>query len=1627
MYEGAKVPDIWQAPDLLCVLVRSANALANDVLTWTTSISRSRVSTVDGLGFSENVDVEAMNSLESLLRTVQQLKLQRLRAEDLEEIRFVAAGETFAVSECKYEGTVVAIKRIRLNEDGRGGSDRQYFQRRLQSVLREVLIMCHPPLSYHPNIIDLLGYGWNLEGQRTSPFISVEFGSKGTLRAYMKDGTQPLRNKLILMGDVGAGLMALHKCGIIHGDLKMDNVVVFASLDRPSGSIAKVSDFGHSIIVSSASEKRIQYFGTSLYNAPEVSEQKNQPIPVEQLHKCDIWAFGLCAWEILSNGQIYFQRSWRYNPLFERSSSQSTPLTSPGGSDAPEELSIEEDDQNVFGRFDISNLKNLAVEFINNMKIPGSIGFEKGFLRPLLDRTLQMDPAKRISDLSRLPIIVSWHKTPGGHSLQSKLATYAISGDIRYSIFSRDAGPYIIWDQQQQLLLDFEAVAQKSQGQKRDSSIVFQTMLCYVNIFGTSKDLAKAAHFLHMAEEAGHLIARIMGPRMLDGFEQNSINVQREYHECLALGFSILRSPDLVSPMVVTHGESTTNFTNYAHFREMYVNGEVIMNWQKETIQEALVTLANPKASPKPQSLLEIAVQYDNLELMEKLIPFFADRLDELNAVGESLLVQAASRGHGEIVISLLKANAKVAPKTSASLLHWLFCLDESTLAEIQDLLQHPSRRSDLELSVDHAMTEKIVLHPQWPFQVDGTPLAVAIAAGSIAAVKLLLELKADPLAPTFVAPEGDSAPILTPIHLAVRYHSPEILVILWKAAFGEDKTTGIWGRPVAALGSFPIACTLSLLTNAERLAIHGNEHKDRLRSTIQLLSLATLLQTSPEGRNAITQAIDLEDVDCVELLLARCPQLAGRQIGQTNNKAMFTYPFHFAVLVGSNRDTAESEQILETILKLDPSAFDRPDSISTKPLHIAAMGSSDRITKFLLNRGASCNDLADRGQNPLHFCRVSANVKTLLLNGADLDQRNLQGFTAVHVAVTRGATDVLKCLIEAKADLSFGDNAIGTPLHCAMQRKSRPMAEMLVAAGVDVNARNGRGRTPLHLAMDAGRSDLASFLLEHGADPFIEDKHGASAFRMSLAWENASVFQKFQQHPSSRTMSMSSHIAALHFAAGQGEPIVLAQYLSTLSQAILNVQRRYATTIHAAAATCRVDLLEVLVAYRFDPRIADHYGNTALLVAAQAGRSKTEFYAYYRTYMCEKLLQSGADLLAKNYKNQTPFQIARAHGDCPLMTLFLQHVLTTNAIDTAKKRARIVATLRNPADDEKNCEEARRAIGDELIDPQLVAYAASVEEWDFVMTCIGGHFVSKTALRTAFKQTHYTAPSVDSIDLLRYFAADMDREMVRYIHAGRPGNSPEGGHGARSVGRRNLDIEFVEARRSLNEMLWPEIIESKRSEAQRKKWQEDPDYKYTESALRNIWTGVREAQDTLVRAASSAVNMASRMAEEEDIADFLAYFASRVQPIKSVVERAYRLKTLKLHCGEQRDMSSEVERQKLWLNLFIRAGHVEGVHGLLSEAFSYINGNLEAMGYYGEKKVGDKEENGEDGKAKKDDEIETDQQNEVKNARKAGLKPQDISWLYSLPENIKHLEKLGVQSQIALSSWVEEPERIDE
>ncbi|KAE8346130.1 hypothetical protein BDV24DRAFT_158927 [Aspergillus arachidicola] len=153
-----------------------------------------------------------------------------------------------------------------------------------RSFISEIRILSHPPLRQHPNIIRILGINWDyFHTNYPEPLILVEKADMD-LREFQKaNSSLPFATKKSIALDIGAGLSALHQCGIIHGDLKPQNVLIFSN---PTYH-AKVSDFSHSCIDNG--EVGTLVGGTYTYAAPEWQTCA----ATASLRKTDIYSFGL--------------------------------------------------------------------------------------------------------------------------------------------------------------------------------------------------------------------------------------------------------------------------------------------------------------------------------------------------------------------------------------------------------------------------------------------------------------------------------------------------------------------------------------------------------------------------------------------------------------------------------------------------------------------------------------------------------------------------------------------------------------------------------------------------------------------------------------------------------------------------------------------------------------------------------------------------------------------------------------------------------------------------------------------------------------------------------------------------------------------------------------------------------------------------------------------------------------------------------------------------------------------------------------------------------------------------------------------------------------------------------------
>ncbi|KAF8071571.1 ankyrin repeat-containing domain protein, partial [Lyophyllum atratum] len=60
------------------------------------------------------------------------------------------------------------------------------------------------------------------------------------------------------------------------------------------------------------------------------------------------------------------------------------------------------------------------------------------------------------------------------------------------------------------------------------------------------------------------------------------------------------------------------------------------------------------------------------------------------------------------------------------------------------------------------------------------------------------------------------------------------------------------------------------------------------------------------------------------------------------------------------------------------------------------------------------------------------------------------------------GAIDIVRLLIDQKAEVDKPDNSGWTPLHIAVSAGHDQVVQELVGAGADVNRKNDKGITPL-------------------------------------------------------------------------------------------------------------------------------------------------------------------------------------------------------------------------------------------------------------------------------------------------------------------------------------------------------------------------------------------------------------------------------------------------------------------------------------------------------------------------------------------------------------------------------------
>lgn len=180
-------------------------------------------------------------------------------------------------------GTHVAIKIIDPTAAARNEFNLDCFWReaKILAMLRS------------PHIVKVLDLGSDAD----SPYLVMELLEGQTLSRRLSDqGRLSLAETSRVLNDVCAAMSVVHQQGVVHRDLKPDNIVLCGSADQ---RVAKLVDFGiaKSIRADDFEGRRTgpgYVLGTPTYMSPEQCRGLH-----DIDHRADLWAIGVIAYECL--------------------------------------------------------------------------------------------------------------------------------------------------------------------------------------------------------------------------------------------------------------------------------------------------------------------------------------------------------------------------------------------------------------------------------------------------------------------------------------------------------------------------------------------------------------------------------------------------------------------------------------------------------------------------------------------------------------------------------------------------------------------------------------------------------------------------------------------------------------------------------------------------------------------------------------------------------------------------------------------------------------------------------------------------------------------------------------------------------------------------------------------------------------------------------------------------------------------------------------------------------------------------------------------------------------------------------------------------------------------------------
>lgn len=144
----------------------------------------------------------------------------------------------------------------------------------------------------HPNVVDISDFGELPEGG--AYYVMEMLEGRSLANAIDQSGPMSLADAGLVGLQIASGLAAAHGMGVVHRDLKPDNVFLCSPRRGVEHSLVKLLDFG----IARVGPRRITVVGSVLGTPEYLSPEMAQGHDVD--HRADLYALGVILFELLT-------------------------------------------------------------------------------------------------------------------------------------------------------------------------------------------------------------------------------------------------------------------------------------------------------------------------------------------------------------------------------------------------------------------------------------------------------------------------------------------------------------------------------------------------------------------------------------------------------------------------------------------------------------------------------------------------------------------------------------------------------------------------------------------------------------------------------------------------------------------------------------------------------------------------------------------------------------------------------------------------------------------------------------------------------------------------------------------------------------------------------------------------------------------------------------------------------------------------------------------------------------------------------------------------------------------------------------------------------------------------------